>query len=58
MDANDAIEIVRKLADGVDPFTGERFPPSSPYQNADTVRAVYLALDSHSAHLRTDLFAT
>lgn len=45
MDADKAIEIVRKLADGVDPFTGERFPSSSPYQNADTVRALYMALD-------------
>lgn len=45
MEANDAIEIIRKLADGVDPFTGERFPPFSPYQHADTVRALYLALD-------------
>lgn len=45
MDPDKAIEIVRKLADGVDPFSGERFPASSPYQHADTVRALYLALD-------------
>ena len=45
MEPDRAIEIVRKLADGVDPFTGERFPSSSPYQHADTVRALYLALD-------------
>lgn len=40
-----AIEIVQKLADGVDPFTDERFPSSSPYQQADTVRALHLALE-------------
>lgn len=45
MDPTRAIEIVRQLADGIDPTTGERFPPDSPYQQADTVRALYLALD-------------
>lgn len=45
MNADEAIEIVRRLADGVDPTTGERFPPSSVYQQADTVRALHLALE-------------
>lgn len=45
MDAERAIEIVQALADGVDPFTGERFPSGSPYQQADTVRALHLALE-------------
>jgi len=36
MDADRAIEVVKSLADGVDPFTGERFPASSPCQHADT----------------------
>ena len=45
MDPDRAIEIVKSLADGVDPFTGERYSSDSPYQNADTVRALYLALD-------------
>lgn len=45
MDVTRAIEIVKQLADGVDPMTGERFPPGSPYQQADTVRALYLALE-------------
>ena len=40
MDADKAIEIVKSLADGVDPHTGERYPSDSPYQNADTVRAL------------------
>ena len=41
-----AKEIVKALADGRDPATGEPFPPGSPYQQADTVRALYLALDA------------
>lgn len=45
MEPDRAIEIVQALADGVDPFTGERFPSSSPYQQADTVRALHLALE-------------
>ncbi len=45
MDVDEAIAIVTKLADGVDPTTGERLPPSSVYQQADTVRALHLALE-------------
>ena len=45
MEADRAIEIVQSLADGVDPFSGERFPSGSPYQQADTVRALHLALE-------------
>jgi len=45
MEPDRAIEIVEKLAGGVDPFTGERFPSSSAYQQADTVRALHLSLE-------------
>lgn len=45
MEPDRAIEIVQSLADGVDPFTDESFPSSSPYQQADTVRALHLALE-------------
>lgn len=45
MDVDQAIAIVQKLADGVDPTTGERLPSSSVYQQADTVRALHLALE-------------
>ena len=48
MDTERAIEIVQALADGVDPFTGERFPSDSPYQQADAVRALHLALEGLS----------
>ena len=46
MDNLRAIEIIKSLADGVDPFTGEIFPPDSPYQNIHTVRALYRALET------------
>ena len=45
MDTDRAVEIVQTLADGVDPYSGERFPSDSPYQQADTVRALHLALE-------------
>ena len=45
MEPDRAIEIVASLADGVDPYSGERFPSGSPYQQADTVRALHLALE-------------
>ena len=46
MDVAEAIRIIKALADGVDPFTSEAFPADSPYQQADTVRALYLALEA------------
>jgi hypothetical protein len=46
MDTTRATEILRSLADGRDPATGEQFPPDSPYQQADTVRALYVALEA------------
>lgn len=45
MTPDEAIEIVTKLAEGVDPYTGQRLPSESVYQQADTVRALYVALD-------------
>ena len=41
-----ATEIIRSLVDGLDPHTGLKFPPDSPYQQADTVRALYVALEA------------
>jgi len=39
----EALRIVRCLAEGVDPTTGEVFPADSPYQRGETVRALYTA---------------
>jgi len=46
MDIESAKTIIQQLADGVDPYSGERFPSGSPYQQADTVRALHLALEA------------
>ena len=46
MQLDRAKEIIQALADGVDPFTGETFPADGPYQRADTVRALYTALEA------------
>lgn len=44
MNLGKALEVLKKLAEGIDPFTGEVFPPDSPYQNVQTVRALYKAI--------------
>lgn len=46
MDLQRATEILRALADGNDPFTGSDLPASSPCQQPDTVRALYVALQT------------
>ena len=43
MDANQALAVVRSLANGVDPETAEVFPPESAYQRPLVVRALYEA---------------
>lgn len=48
MELDRAKEIIQALADGVDPYTGERFPADGPYQRADTVRALYTILTGES----------
>ena len=45
MDPDRAHEIIQALANGKDPYTGDALPASSVYQQADTVRALYLALE-------------
>lgn len=43
MDATQALAVVRSLANGVDPESGEIFPPESAYQRPQIVRALYEA---------------
>src|SRR5712664_327494 len=43
MDSAQALAVVRSLANGVDPESGEVFPAESPYQRPQTVRALYEA---------------
>ena len=44
MDKSEGIKILKQLADGVDPYTGEVFPVDSPYQHPQTVRALFFAV--------------
>ncbi len=46
MERDKALGILKTLADGIDPNTGERFPAGSPYQDSDTVRALYYAVQA------------
>ncbi|MBI1394995.1 MAG: hypothetical protein GC151_03365 [Betaproteobacteria bacterium] len=44
MDDQQAADILSALAGGRDPFSDATFPPDSPYQHPDTVRALFHAL--------------
>ena len=44
MNLTESIRIVEFLANGVNPQTGEVFPMDSPYQNAQSIRALFVAL--------------
>src|SRR6266436_914213 len=43
MEQSQALAVVRSLANGVDPESGEVFPPDSAYQRPLVVRALYEA---------------
>lgn len=49
MEREHAAKILQSLADGVDPDTGKAFPPQSPYQRADVVRALFAAIEALGA---------
>jgi len=44
MDHEQALSILQALANGTDPFSGESFPATSPYQHPDVVRALHHAV--------------
>ena len=46
MEISLAIEILKALENGADPFTGEVFPENTIYQNPDIVRALSLAVNA------------
>ena len=46
MDESKALSILSTLANGINPSTGEVFPPDSPYQQPEVVRALYVATRS------------
>ena len=46
MNQAEALSVIRSLANGVDPETGEVFPGDSVYQRAPTVRALYAAAEA------------
>jgi hypothetical protein len=51
MQLETALPIVRSLADGVNPFTGEAYPDHSPYAEPRALRALYSAIDLMSREL-------
>jgi len=46
MENTEALKIIRSLAEGIDPRTGEVFPEDSPYQHPGIVRALFIAVKS------------
>ena len=46
MNQTEALSVVRSLANGVDPESGEVFAADSVYQRAHTVRALYAAAEA------------
>ena len=45
MELNESRNIVKTLAQGIHPTTGEVFPPESPYNEPDVIRALFSILE-------------
>lgn len=45
MELNESRNIVKTLAQGVHPTTGEVFPPESPYNDPEVIRALFSILE-------------
>jgi hypothetical protein len=54
MQLDAALPIVRALADGVNPITGEAYPEHSPYAEPRTLRALYSAVDLMSREVERE----
>jgi hypothetical protein len=52
MEQDRALSILKTLADGVDPATGEQFSADSPYQHPDIIRALLWAVHTLSGPAR------
>ena len=50
MDRQSALHTLTRLASGLDPDSGDPFPPDSPYQRPGTIRALFLVLREMEAH--------
>lgn len=46
METAKTLYILRCLADGIDPQTGKTFDPNHPYQQPDTIRALFAAVQT------------
>lgn len=44
METAKTLAVLKALADGIDPATGEHYPAGSTYQHPDTVRALFSAI--------------
>ena len=49
MELNKAKETIEKLADGINPATGEVLPAEAPYNDPIVIRALFTILDSIKA---------
>lgn len=43
MNSLDALRIIKEIASGINPYSGERLIPESVFERADTIRALFLA---------------
>lgn len=54
MDTDMSLEIIRALANGVDPHTGDEYTADSPYQHPQTIRALFMAIQALERTKKSD----
>ena len=53
MEIDEALSVIKALADGVDPNTGEMLPDNNPIQSAIVVRALYTSINALEKNLKS-----
>ena len=56
MEIAEARKVIRYLADGMDPLTGEMFPMDSPYQQPQVIRSLYMAVEAMGRQKKSEKF--
>lgn len=55
MDYKKVMFIISSLSEGIDPYNGELLPDESPYNNPDTIRALFISMRSLENHIDREI---
>lgn len=58
MDIERSVNVLKTLANGVNPVSGEMFPPQSPYNHPEIIRSLYTCIEQLKAPIKKGKMST